>query len=66
MILTYYQAVELMTFLPVLLAPADINTQHANSEKTEEIAEDTDTSGIIEMWTMPTTTAIEVNGADFY
>lgn len=64
MILTYYQAVELMTILPVLLSPADAKTDVANKE--EENAVDTDPSGIVEMWTMPSTYAIEVNGADFY
>ncbi|QKJ29796.1 hypothetical protein HQ865_08505 [Mucilaginibacter mali] len=64
MILTYYQAVELMTILPVLLSPAD--TTNTTSVEEEEAANDEDTSGIIEMWTMPTTPAIEVNGADFY
>lgn len=66
MILTYYQAVELMDFLPVLLAPADITTGDAKAGKKDDIADDADTSGIIEMWRMPTTQGIEVNGADFY
>ncbi len=55
-----------MTFLPVLLAPVDTKTDNANTEQKEDTGSDIDTSGIIEMWTMPTTQAIEVNGADFY
>lgn len=65
MILTYYQAVELMTILPVLLSPADTLTDTANKAE-EDMGAENDASGIIEMWTMPSPPAIEVNGADFY
>ncbi len=67
MILTYYQSVELMAFLPVLLSPSDSKTS-SESAYMAVPAEDNateDTSGIYQMWNIPTN-GMEVNGADFY
>jgi hypothetical protein len=67
MILTYYQAVDLMSELPVLLSPAfNENIQETVFKKADDQNnEDADMTGIIEMWAY-TSSAIEVNGADFY
>ena len=67
MILTYYQAVELMTFLPALLSHADeklnsetttlpVNSLHPTTEENPEV---------YTMWNFYPQ-AMEVNGADFY
>jgi hypothetical protein len=67
MILTYYQAVDLMTFLPVLLSPADTKTSQDTvtpNNNTQQDATDDDRA-VYEMWRY-TSPGIEVNGADFY
>lgn len=66
MILNYYQAVDLMSALPVILSHATvINIQDTNTKSATETEEEFDTNGIVEMWSMPTQ-GIEVNGAAFY
>ena len=62
MILTYYQSVELMTFLPVLLSPSNSKT---TTEKVAEYDEEEVTFDVYPMWNAPSS-AIEVNGAAFY
>ena len=67
MILTYYQAVELMTFLPALLSHAN---EKLNNETTVSPVDSANvaTEENLEVYTMwnsyPQT--MEVNGADFY
>ncbi|MES2277677.1 MAG: hypothetical protein V4592_16750 [Bacteroidota bacterium] len=63
MILTYYQAVELMTFLPVLLSSTDVNANTENVIANQDVADDA--SGVYQMWNY-TSPGLEVNGADFY
>ncbi len=67
MILNYYQAVELMSSLPVLLS-------HADNKKVQETVytpiddnrdKNPDKAAIVEMWGF-TSQLLEVNGADFY
>jgi len=67
MILNYYQAVDLMSSLPVLLSHDDTqNIQETVYIKTttEDVAAD-DTEGVYQLWRF-TSPGIEVNGADFY
>ncbi len=67
MILNYYQAVDLMSSLPVLLSHVDTQniqeTVYTNTITDDSKAEDTE--GVYQLWRF-TSPAIEVNGADFY
>jgi hypothetical protein len=67
MILTYYQAVELMTVLPTLLSHTGAKTiQETTLKSANATADDTnENTGVYEMWNMPTQ-GMEVNGYDFY
>jgi len=67
MILNYYQAVELMSSLPVLLSHADTlevqDTVQIPNEDTRD--KNPDKAAIVEMWGFASP-LLEVNGADFY
>lgn len=66
MILTYYQSVELMSFLPVLLSAVDAKT-NAEIVAAHPIIENEEgsISDIYPVWNI-TTTGMEVNNVAFY
>lgn len=67
MILTYYQAVELMTFLPALLSHADEKLNREDALLPVNPLHDTvdKDPGLYPVWNFQPQ-AMEVNGADFY
>jgi hypothetical protein len=67
MILNYYQAVDLMSSLPLLLSHGDATNIQDTVQK-QAIAEDItseDAEGVYQLWRYASP-GIEVNGADFY